>query len=99
MIWLTILRDVLIIGVAVLSLIAIGLAIYVVFQILALVRTLRAQVPPLFDAARETAGTIEGTVSFINEKAVAPTVRGAAITAALIRFLQVLTRGEEARRP
>ncbi len=95
--WLTVLRDILIILVALESLVAIGLLVYVGFQILGLVRTLRGQVPPLFSTVQQTAGTIEGTVTFIGERAVTPVVRYASVAAAVMRFLQVLFRGSGPR--
>lgn len=95
--WLTVVRDVLIILVALESLVAIGFLVYVVFQILALVRTIRAQVPPLLTTAKTTAGTVEGTVAFVSRRAVIPVVRGVSIAAAIVRFLQVLFRGSHRR--
>jgi hypothetical protein len=95
---LTVVKDVLIILCALALLIATGLAIYAVFQVLALIRTVRSDVPPILITVKETAGSVEGTVTFVNRHAVTPVIRGASIAAAVLRFLQVLFRGGGARR-
>ena len=96
--WLTIVRDLLIIFVALGSLVAIGLIIYFVMQCLALVRIVREQVPQVLDSTRQTTGAVAGTVGFISDRAVTPILRGASISAAVIRFCQVLFRGAPRRR-
>lgn len=96
--WLVVVRDLLIILVAVASLVAIAVWVYAGFQVYLLVKTLKGQVPPLFTTVKQTAGTVEGTVTFMSQRAVTPVVRYASITAAVLRFLQVLFRGS-GRRP
>jgi len=95
---LTVIRDVLIIIVALESIVAFALLIYVGLQFWSLANTIRHQVPPLISTAQHTASTVEGTVSFMSERALTPAIRGLSLMAAVLRFLQVLFRGA-GRRP
>lgn len=83
-------RDALLIVVAIESVIAILLLIVLSIQIMRLVGLLRREVTPILTSARRTAGTIEGSTSFVARTALGPAIAIAGTVAGIRRFLAVL---------
>lgn len=87
--WLSNLRDVAIILLAVESL-AIGvLLIVLLLEIRNLARLLQEEIEPLLDSASETADTVRSTTTFVSQKVVSPVVRVYSLASGIRRALTV----------
>ena len=87
-------RDILIIFLALESLILVGLMVVLVIQMTMLVRMMRDEVRPLIASAQETVNSARGTTQFVSRKIVTPTAEAAANVAQVKRMFQVLFRGK-----
>ena len=83
-------RDIAIIILAVLNIVAILIAIVL---LLVLIGLLRGQIIPLMESLRRTAGTVEGTTTYLSRTAVSPLVRVAGVAAAATKFVQTMRSG------
>jgi hypothetical protein len=83
-------RDVIIILLALESLIVVGLMLVLVFQVISLVRMLRDEVKPLLESAQDTLATARGTTTYVSKKVVSPSIAVAGSLAGLRRMAQVL---------
>ncbi len=87
-------RDIIIIFLALESLILVGLMVVLVIQMTMLVRLMRDEVRPLIASAQETVNSARGTTQFVSRKIVAPTADAAANVARVTRMFQVLFKGK-----
>ena len=87
-------RDLVIIFLAVESLVLVGLMVVLVIQLTLLVRMLRTEVRPLLASAQETVNSARGATQFVGRKIVAPTANAAANVARVTRMFQVLFKGK-----
>ena len=87
-------RDILIIFLALESLILVGLMVVLVIQMTMLVRMMRDEVRPLIASAQETVNSARGTTQFVSRKIVTPTAEAAANVAQVKRMFQVLFKGK-----
>mgnify|MGYP001065929661 CR=1 FL=1 len=91
-------RDVAIIVVAAMSVVAGVLLIVLILELRGLSRLLRQEGKPIFDSARETMGTVQGTAGFISDNFVAPFIRLASFSTGVQAALRFLTRRAWRRR-
>ena len=87
---LEIIRDLFLVLAALASFLFFALLVVVAWEAWTLVKALKTEAPTLLATAQRTAGTIEGTVAFMSERAVAPTFKWLGLVAAVLRFLQIL---------
>lgn len=87
-------RDIIIIFLALESVILVGLMVALVIQMMSLVRLMRDEVRPLITAAQETVNSARGTTQFVSRKIVTPTAQAAANVAQVKRMFQVLFKGK-----
>jgi hypothetical protein len=87
-------RDLVIIFLAVESLVLVGLMVVLVIQMTLLVRMMRDEVRPLIASAQETVNSARGTTQFVSRKIVTPTANAAANAARVTRMFQVLFKGK-----
>lgn len=87
-------RDIVIIFLAVESLVLVGLMVVLVIQMMLLVRMMRDEVRPLIASAQETINSARGTTQFVSRKIVMPTANAAANAAQIARMFQVLFKGK-----
>lgn len=91
-------RDLAIIIVAVESFVAIAVSVALIWKVMRLVDTLRAEVPELMASARRTVDTVQGTASFMGRNVAMPVIKVASVAAAATRFAQVMMGSEKPRR-
>lgn len=87
-------RDIIIIFLALESVILVGLMVALVIQMMSLVRLMRDEVRPLITSAQETVNSARGTTQFVSRKIVTPTAEAAANVAQVKRMFQVLFKGK-----
>ena len=87
-------RDIVIIFLAVESLALVGLMAVLVIQMTLLVRMMREEVRPLITSAQETVNSARGTTQFVSRRIVTPTANTAANVARVTRMFQVLFKGK-----
>lgn len=87
-------RDIVIILLALESLVLVGLTVFMVIQVTLLVRMVRDEVRPLIQSAQETVNSARGTTQFVAKHIVTPTANAAGNTARVTRMFQVLFRGK-----
>ena len=87
-------RDIVIILLALESLLLIGLTVFLVIQVTLLVRMVRDEVRPLIKSAQETVNSARGTTQFVGKHIVTPTANAAGNVARVSRMFQVLFRGK-----
>lgn len=87
-------RDIIIIFLAVESLVLVGLMVVLVIQMMSLMRMMRDEVRPLIASAQETVNSARGTTQFVSRKIVAPTASAAANVARVTRMFQVFFKGK-----
>lgn len=78
--WLTAVRDIAIVMLALESLVIGVLLAVMLMQIRKLVRMLREEIAPLLNSANETARTVQGTTTFISETVVNPIIKARSYT-------------------
>ncbi len=87
-------RDIVIIFLAIESVVLVGLMVALVIQMMLLVRMMRDEVRPLITSAQETINSARGTTQFVGRKIVTPTASAAANIAQVRRMFQVLFKGK-----
>lgn len=87
-------RDIIIIFLAVESLVLVGLMAALVIQMTLLVRMMRDEVRPLIASAQETVNSARGATQFVSRKIITPTANAAASAARIARMFQVLFKGK-----
>lgn len=87
--WLSSLRDVAIILLAVESLVIGVVLIALLVEIRNLARLLQEEVEPLLNSASETADTVRGTTTFVSQKVVSPVVKMYSLASGIRRALTV----------
>lgn len=86
-------RDILLVLVALFSLIALLMAVLLFFQLRSLLTFLQTEVTPILGSVKRTADTIEGTTHFIGRRAIGPLVTFVGLLVTIRRVLQVFTGG------
>ena len=89
-------RDIFIIFMAMVSLFIGVMLLALVYQVAALTKTLREEIKPLLENARETVNTARGTTMFVSDHVVRPVIHAAGTMAGLARLVGLLG---ELRRP
>lgn len=87
-------RDIVIIFLAVESLALVGLTVFMVIQVTLLVRMVRDEVRPLIKSAQETANSARATTQFVGKHIVTPTANAAGNVARVTRMFRVLFKGK-----
>lgn len=87
-------RDVVIILMGLESLTIGGLTLYLIYQVIMLVKMLRDEVEPLIKSAQETVNSARGTATFVNRKIVQPTIVISSSTARVTAMLRTLFKGK-----
>lgn len=88
--WLTGVRDVAIVLLALESVVIGVLLALTLAQIRKLVRLLREEIAPMLDSAGETLNTVHGTASFVSETLVNPLIKVSSYSAGTLRALRSL---------
>ncbi len=88
-------RDILIILLALESLAIATLSLYLIYQVILLVKMMRDEIKPLIKSARETVNSARGTTTFVSQKIVSPTITISSTMARLTRMARVLFRGKQ----
>ena len=89
----SVLRDISIIALALLT-IVIGLFLIVlIFQLQSLIVLLRDEIRPILESANETAGTVRGTTTFVSDAVVTPMITAASYASAAKQTLKVRVGG------
>lgn len=91
--WLALVRDLLLVLVALSSFIALLLVIKLFFEVRALLKLVHTEITPILGSVKRTASTVEGTTRFIGQRALGPLVTFVGILVTLRRVLQVLSGG------
>ena len=86
--WLTAIRDVAIVLLALESLVIGILLALMLLQLRKLVRLLRQEIAPLLHTANDTAGTVSSTVSFVSQSVVDPLIRVKSYGAGTMEFVR-----------
>ena len=96
----SILRDISIIALALVTMI-IGLFLVVlIFQLQSLIALLRDEVRPILDSANETANTVRGTTTFVSDSVVTPMIHVVSLVAGVGQTFRTLRRtGHKRTRP
>jgi hypothetical protein len=87
-------RDIVIIFLALESVVLLGLTIFLAIQVVLLVRMMREEVRPLIRSAQDTVNSARGTTKFVGQHIVKPTANAAGNVARISRMFQVLFRGK-----
>ena len=95
----SVLRDISIIVLALVTLI-IGLFLVVlIFQLQSLIVLLRDEIRPILDSANETANTVRGTTTFVSDAVVTPLIQVASLASGVAQTLRTLAgTGHKAER-
>ncbi len=83
-------RDVAVIVLAAMSLVACFLLVVLILELRSLVRLIRQEGRGILVSARETMGTVQGTANFVSERFVAPLIRATSFLTGVrtaLRFL------------
>ena len=95
----SVLRDISIIVLALVTLI-IGLFLVVlIFQLQSLIVLLRDEIRPILDSANQTANTVRGTTAFVSDAVVTPLIQVASLASGVAQTLRTLAgTGHKAKR-
>jgi hypothetical protein len=93
----SILRDISIIALALVTVIIGLFLIVLIFQLQSLIVLLRDEVKPILDSANETANTVRGTTTFVSDAVVTPMIQVASFVAGVGQTFRTL-RGTGRRR-
>lgn len=88
--WLTAVRDIAIVLLALESVVIGVLLALTLVQIRKLVRLLRDEIAPMLDSANETINTVHGTASFVSDTVVNPLIKATSYSVGTLRALQSL---------
>jgi amino acid transporter len=96
----SILRDISIIALALVTLIIGLFLIILIFQLQSLIVLLRDEVRPILDSANETANTVRGTTTFVSDTVVTPMIHVVSLFAGVGQTWRTLRRtGHKRTRP
>ena len=88
----SILRDISIIVLALVTL-TIGIFLIVlIFQLQSLIALLRNEIKPILESANETANTVRGTTTFVSDAVVSPMIQVASLASGVAQTLRTLAR-------
>jgi hypothetical protein len=95
----SILRDISIIALALVTLVIGIFMIVLIFQLQSLIALLRDEIKPILDSANETANTVRGTTTFVSDAVVTPMIHIASLFAGVGQTFRTLRRtgGKETR--
>jgi hypothetical protein len=85
-----IVRDIMIIAMAFMSLLIALALIILIYQIAMLTLLLRDEIKPLLESANETMDTLRGTTVFMSENIVEPAIKASSAVSGVRRVLEVL---------
>jgi hypothetical protein len=88
----SILRDISIITLALVTVIIGLFLIILIFQLQSLIVLLRDEIKPILDSANETASTVRGTTTFVSDAVVTPMIQIASLTAGVAQTFRTLRR-------
>jgi tetrahydromethanopterin S-methyltransferase subunit G len=89
----SVLRDIAIIVLALVT-IVIGLFLVIlIFQLQSLIALLRDEIKPILDSANQTASTVRGTTTFVSDAVVRPMIAAASYASAVRETVKVLAGG------
>jgi hypothetical protein len=97
----SILRDISIIVLALVTVIIGLFLIVLIFQLQSLISLLRYEIKPILDSANETVNTVRGTTTFVSDSVVTPMIRVASFASGVgraVATMSLLFRGVD-RRP
>lgn len=95
----SILRDISIIVLALVTLIIGLFLIVLIFQLQSLIVLLRDEIKPILDSANETANTVRGTTTFLSDAVVTPLIRVASVASGVGQtFKTLLGTGHKQKR-
>ena len=83
-------RDIFIIVLAFESLIVGFLLVFLLYQLIALLRMLRDDIKPVIDSAQEAMTTVKGTATFMSEHVTQPAIKASGYAAGVRRSISVL---------
>ena len=96
----SILRDISIISLALVTIIIGVFLIVLIFQLQSLIALLRDEIKPILDSANETASTVRGTTTFVSDAVVTPMIHVASLAAGVGQTFRTLRRtGHKRTRP
>ena len=96
----SIVRDIAIIALALVTLIIGLFLIILIFQLQSLIALLRDEIRPILDSANQTANTVRGTTAFVSDAVMTPIIKVASIASGVRQTIKVLagTGGKRKRR-
>ena len=96
----SVLRDISIIAMALLTLVIGLFLIVLIFQLQSLIALLRDEIKPILDSANETASTVRGTTTFVSDAVVTPMIHIASLASGVGQTFRTLRRtGHKRTRP
>jgi amino acid transporter len=96
----SILRDISIISLALVTVIIGLFLIVLIFQLQSLIVLLRDEIKPILDSANETANTVRGTTTFVSDAVVTPMIQVVSLAAGVGQTFRTLRRtGNKRTRP
>ncbi|MCS6964554.1 hypothetical protein [Thermoflexus sp.] len=87
-----VLRDVLIIALALQLILLTTVAIFLVYRLILLVDWFQQEIQPILQRARETVDTVHGTSVFLGRRLARPTIEAASVAAGVTQALRTLIR-------
>jgi hypothetical protein len=95
----SVLRDISIIVLALVTLVIGLFLIILIFQLQSLIALLRDEIKPILDSANETANTVRGTTTFDSDAVVTPVIHVVSLASGVAQTLRTLARtGHKAKR-
>ena len=95
----SVLRDISIIVLALITLVIGLFLIILIFQLQSLIVLLRDEIKPILDSANETANTVRGTTTFVSDAVVTPMIHIASLASGVAQTARTLARtGHKAER-
>jgi len=88
--WLTVVRDIAIVLLALETLVIGVLLVITLLQIRSLVRMLRSEILPLLQSADDTLATVRGTTRFVSEQVTEPIMQVASVSAGAVQVVRSL---------
>ena len=86
----SVVRDIAIIALALVTLIIGLFLIILIFQLQSLIVLLRDEIKPILDSANQTANTVRGTTTFVSDAVVTPMIQVASIVSGVGQTLKTL---------
>jgi hypothetical protein len=83
-------RDIFIIALAFESFVVGALLVFLLYQLIAVLRLLRDDIKPVIDSAQETMTTVKGTATFMSEQVTQPAIKASGYAAGIRRSISVL---------